>query len=75
MKKVHADVSCTACHDAEMGVQRDAEMKMIVPMAVKHLLMESWPSHNLTQKVNCNKCHFPGNKIGASQKVTPAKIH
>jgi hypothetical protein len=75
MKKVHADVSCTGCHDAELGVQRDAEMKMIVPMAVKHLLMESWPSHNLTKEVNCGKCHFAGNKFGASQKVKPAKIH
>lgn len=75
MKKVHADVTCAACHDAEMGVQRDAEMKMVVPMAVKHLVMESWPSHNLTKEVNCNKCHVAGNKVGATEKVTPGKIH
>ena len=75
MKTLHADVTCAGCHDAEMGVQRDAEMKMVVPMAVKHLVMESWPSHNLTKEVNCNKCHVAGNKVGATEKVTPAKIH
>lgn len=75
LKTVHADVTCAACHDAELGVQRDAELKMVVPMAVKHKIMESWPSHNLTREVSCAKCHFVGNKVGATEQVTPGKIH
>lgn len=74
-KGVHADVTCAACHDAELAVQRDADMKKIVPMAVKHKLTETWPSHNLTTDVNCEKCHVADNKVGAPEKVTPGKIH
>lgn len=75
LKTVHTDVTCTACHDAELNVQRDAELKMVVAMAVKHSLTESWPSHNLTKEVKCEKCHVAGNKVGATEKVTPGKIH
>lgn len=74
-KTVHLDVTCAACHDAELGVQRDAEMKMTAPMAIKHKVAESWPSHNLTTDVKCEKCHFVGNKVGATNKITPGKIH
>lgn len=75
LKAIHADVTCTACHDAELNVQRDPELKMVVAMAVKHSLTESWPSHNLTKDVKCEKCHVAGNKVGATEKMTPAKIH
>ncbi|MBI5876090.1 MAG: cytochrome c3 family protein [Chloroflexi bacterium] len=75
LKAVHADITCTACHDAELNVQRDAEAKMVVAMAVKHSLAESWPSHNLTKEVKCEKCHVAGNKVGATEKVAPGKIH
>ena len=75
LKAVHADVTCAACHDAELGAQRDAELNLVVPMAVKHKLMESWPSHNLSKEVRCEKCHFAGNKVGATEHVTPGKVH
>lgn len=74
-KGVHADVTCAACHDAELAVQRDADMKKVVPMAIKHKMTETWPSHNLTTDVSCEKCHFAGNRIGSTEKVKAGKIH
>jgi len=70
---IHANVTCIACHDAELGVHLDGEK--VYPMALKHNLEESWPSHNLTLEVNCEKCHFPGNTVGAPGQVTPIDIH
>ncbi len=69
----HQTVTCIGCHDAELTVQIDSGK--VVPMAVKHNLTESWPSHNLTKDVKCAKCHVPGNPVKASDKVTPTKIH
>lgn len=71
----HKTVTCIGCHDAELTVQLDPENKMVYPLAAKHNLSEDWPSHNLTKDVKCEKCHVAGNKVGASDKVTPAKIH
>ena len=70
----HKTVTCIACHDAELGVHIDSN-KMVYPLALKHNLTESWPSHNLVKEVKCEKCHVAGNKVGASDKVAPAKIH
>ena len=44
-------------------------------MAVKHNLTESWPSHNLTQDAECEKCHMVGNKVGATEKFLAGKVH
>ncbi|OGO40196.1 MAG: hypothetical protein A2Z03_01195 [Chloroflexi bacterium RBG_16_56_8] len=71
----HKTVTCIGCHDAELTVQIDPGNKMVYPLALKHSLTESWPSHNLTKEVKCEKCHTAGNKVGASEKMTPAKIH
>ena len=71
----HASVTCAACHGAELGTQLDAEMKKLVPMAIKHKMKVSWPSHNLTREVSCVKCHFAGNKLGAAEKIRLLKIH
>ncbi len=66
----HADVTCIACHDAELshfpggkGLMRDAGK--VVVKALKHDVEENWPSHNLTKAVTCSKCHVAGNSIGA----------
>lgn len=69
----HKTVTCIGCHDAELTVQLDNGM--VYPLALKHNLTESWPSHNLVKDVKCEKCHVAGNKVNASEKVTPAKIH
>ena len=69
----HKTVTCAACHDAELGVHLDGGL--VVPMALKHSVEESWPSHNLTTDVLCAKCHVAGNTVGASTQVTPGPIH
>ncbi len=69
----HKTVTCIGCHDAELTVHLDAGK--VYPMALKHNLTESWPSHNLVKDVKCEKCHVAGNPVKASEKVTPAKIH
>lgn len=69
----HKTVTCIGCHDAELTVQLDHGM--VYPLALKHNLTESWPSHNLVKEVKCEKCHVPGNPVKATEKVTPAKIH
>ncbi|MBI5652921.1 MAG: hypothetical protein HZC40_21105 [Chloroflexi bacterium] len=69
----HKTVTCIGCHDAELTVQLDHGM--VYPLALKHNLTESWPSHNLVKEVKCEKCHVAGNKVSAPDKVTPAKIH
>ena len=70
---IHKTVTCIACHDAELGVHLDNGM--VYPMALKHNLEESWPSHNLTLEVQCTKCHVAGNEVGAPETVTELAIH
>ncbi|GAB4256548.1 MAG: hypothetical protein Kow00129_17030 [Thermoleophilia bacterium] len=70
----HKDVACIACHDAELGVHRDSTGE-VYPYALKHNVEESWPSHNLTKDVQCAKCHYAGNPLGAPPSVTPFAIH
>lgn len=70
---LHADVTCIACHDAELslfpggkGLMRDAgNGNKVVVKALKHDVEENWPSHNLAKAVTCRKCHVTGNSIGA----------
>lgn len=74
-KTAHKTVTCIGCHDAELPVQIDSTSKMVVPLALKHNLAESWPSHNLVKEVKCTKCHVAGNKVGASASVPAGKAH
>jgi len=70
----HADVTCIACHDAELsefaggqGVMRDpGNDNKVVVKAIKHDVEENWPSHNVARTVKCAKCHVAGNEIGAA---------
>ncbi len=73
----HADVTCIGCHDAELTVMRDLTTHMVVPKTVDVNLEKSWPSHNLIKgaDVQCDKCHFPGNTIGAPESVPTVQIH
>jgi hypothetical protein len=72
----HEKVSCVACHDAELTTfQFDPETGKIEPVAVKHLLMESWPSHNLAKAVRCAKCHTADNRNKFPEKVQAIAIH
>lgn len=60
----HAQVNCTACHDAGgLSIWQDstAESKHyreFVPVRFAHTLT-SWPSHNLRTEVDCRHCHHP----------------
>jgi hypothetical protein len=73
----HADVTCIGCHDAELTPMRDITTGMVVPETVDVNLEKSWPSHNLIkgQDIQCSKCHFAGNTIGAPKSVTIGPIH
>lgn len=60
----HPAVNCTACHDAgRLPVWQEADpdsphFEQFITIRFAHTLT-SWPSHNLTSKVNCVRCHHP----------------
>lgn len=60
----HPSVNCTGCHDAgDLSIWHDTERQSphygeYVPRRFAHTLT-SWPSHNLTRKVDCQRCHHP----------------
>lgn len=71
----HKTVTCIGCHDADLPAGIDSTTKQVVPIALKHNVAESWPSHNLTKEVKCTKCHVAGNKVGAKEGITTGKVH
>lgn len=69
----HDKVTCLGCHDAELS--RGVIDGKVTSIAVKHNLVEAWPSHNLVKQPDCKACHFEGNLVKAPVAVKTASIH
>jgi cytochrome b subunit of formate dehydrogenase len=72
----HRSVNCEACHDESKDVMKDPKTGRIVLMMVKEGVPLKMTSHRLTDFSHpkaCEKCHFTGNKLGASIRALPAK--
>ncbi len=60
----HPNVNCTACHDAgNLSIWLDPDSNSVhfgeyVTRRFAHTLT-SWPSHNLSLNVKCQRCHHP----------------
>jgi hypothetical protein len=62
--KRHQTVNCTACHDAGyLTIMQDKDPTSkhfgeFIPVRFSHAL-SSWPSHNLSTEITCERCHHP----------------
>lgn len=60
----HPSVNCTACHDAgALTIIQDQDpnsrhFEEYIPVRFAHTLT-SWPSHNLSTEIYCQRCHHP----------------
>lgn len=67
----HPSVNCTACHDAgSLSIWQDSDSNSphygdYIPRRFAHTLT-SWPSHNLSVEVECQRCHHPVGDRGAA---------
>jgi hypothetical protein len=67
----HPGVNCTACHDAgNLSIWQDPDADSphygeYVTRRFAHTLT-SWPSHNLSSAVKCQRCHHPVGDKGAA---------
>ena len=64
----HANVDCTACHLRGGSVALDAATGRVVRGRPQTHAMLRHPSGQ-----DCRRCHFDGNRVGASAVVLPAK--
>jgi hypothetical protein len=60
----HSGVNCTGCHDGgRLSIWKEtnpssAHFGDYIPVRFAHTLT-SWPSHNLTTEIECERCHHP----------------
>jgi hypothetical protein len=72
----HPNVNCTGCHDAgNLSIWYDEDPASsnygeYVPVRFAHTLT-SWPSHDLSTEIYCQRCHHPLEQRGA---VTVPKV-
>lgn len=75
----HPSVNCTACHDdGNLSIWQDPDAKSphygeYVTRRFAHTLT-SWPSHDLSVSVKCQRCHHPISDRGAAIVVSVACI-
>jgi len=60
----HPSVNCTACHDnggLSIWQDQDTDSKHFLEYITRRFAhtLTSWPSHNLSQQVVCERCHHP----------------
>ncbi|NLA74595.1 MAG: hypothetical protein GX846_03845, partial [Deltaproteobacteria bacterium] len=70
----HTGVPCLACHMD--GIKPVREIKGGMPVwGYEPLKKEGYDPHQVTvtDKQGCSRCHFKGNKLGASDHALPAK--
>ncbi len=73
VSKPHDKVTCVGCHDDELS--RGVIEGKVTSIAVKHSLVEEWPSHNLVKQPDCKSCHVEGNLVKAPVAIKAASIH
>jgi nitrate reductase gamma subunit len=70
----HLTVECSACHFEPEAVVREAESGAVRKGAVDdHGVPLDRTSHQMTDPVDCQRCHYPGNEVGASSVALPPK--
>jgi hypothetical protein len=74
----HIDVACVACHDAsglEVGPVegQNSWMTFRSTELLGRISREVYQSHNLTQDVDCTRCHFPDNPWDLMVDVSEGK--
>jgi hypothetical protein len=75
---VHLAVSCVACHDAsglEVGPIEGQNLWMTFRTTelLGHSQTEPYQSHNLQKKVDCGRCHYPGNPWDIPESIQVSK--
>jgi len=68
----HAQVSCSACHDAgglEIGYVEDLGIWTTLHTTEKSDEPKPFTSHNIVLESPCQRCHFPGNPWGVTESV------
>lgn len=73
MSAPHNNVTCVGCHADDLS--RGVVEGKVTSIAVKHSLVEAWPSHNLVKQPECKTCHVEGNLVGAPVTIQAASIH
>jgi nitrate reductase gamma subunit len=70
----HLTVDCTACHFELDAVVRDAQTG-VVELSVYDAqgMTLDRTSHQMAEPVECDRCHFAGNQVGAASAALPPK--
>lgn len=70
----HLTVECSACHFEPDAVVRDAEAG-VVELSIYDAqgMALDRTAHQMTKPVECNRCHFAGNEVGAASAALPPK--
>jgi nitrate reductase gamma subunit len=70
----HLTVECSACHFETEAVTRDPESG-VVQMAALDAQGEALDrtAHQMTKPVDCARCHYAGNDVGAASAALPPK--
>jgi nitrate reductase gamma subunit len=70
----HLTVECSACHFQSEAVTRDPESGVVQMSALDEQgLAVDRTSHQMTDPVDCERCHYTGNEVGAASAALPPK--
>jgi len=70
----HLTVECSACHFQPDVVTRDEESGVVRLSAVDEQGSAlDMTSHQMVTPVDCGRCHYPGNQVGAASAALPPK--
>jgi hypothetical protein len=69
----HTSISCAVCHDGaglEMGVDDAGQMVTLLTIeSGGEVMVQPFTSHNISQSVDCERCHFQGNPWNLAETV------
>lgn len=70
----HLTVDCAACHNPSLAVERNPYTRRVeLAMFNSDGKPLDRTGHNLQRKVSCDKCHYTGNELGASDVALPPR--
>lgn len=70
----HLTVECSACHFESETVVRDLESGVVQMSALDEQgSVVDRTSHQMTDPVDCGRCHYQGNQVGAAVVALPPK--
>jgi nitrate reductase gamma subunit len=70
----HLTVECSACHFEPGAVVRDEEVGIVKLSSydAQGMVLDR-TTHQMTKPVECDRCHFAGNEVGAASAALPPK--